>query len=124
MRTEKEKRKLIIKHKQNGEKDKDIIKWLSVSQSTITRIWRLFKATGGVEGEPWRGGRKPLVDDETMRAVFARIEEQPDITENELIEEFSLGISQPALSKRLTKAGYTFKKRCSTPVRKIHSVLP
>ncbi|MCL2477747.1 hypothetical protein [Candidatus Bathycorpusculum sp.] len=46
-----------------------------------------------------------------MTAIVTKIKQQPDITLNELIEEFDLKISQTALCKRLIKLGLTFKKR-------------
>ncbi|MDR2699354.1 MAG: hypothetical protein LBC12_00785 [Nitrososphaerota archaeon] len=44
-----------------------------------------------------------------------KIETTPDITLKELITEFNLHISTVALSKRLVKLGYTFKKKTSHP---------
>jgi transposase len=46
-----------------------------------------------------------------MDQITAKIDCQPDITLKELLEEFNLQISPAALSKRLTKLDYTFKKR-------------
>jgi len=51
------------------------------------------------------------VSQQTMEQITQKIEQQPDITLKELIEEFNLQISPTALSKRLTKLDYTFKKR-------------
>jgi len=46
-----------------------------------------------------------------MDQITQKIEQTPDITLKKLIAEFNLQISHAALSKRLTKLGYTFKKR-------------
>jgi len=36
-------RKKIIQHKENGEKEEDIAKWLLINKSTVTKIWRLYR---------------------------------------------------------------------------------
>lgn len=109
-----EKRRDIIKHMQSGESKGNIAKWLFVCVRTVTRVWNKFQEVGSYEPEPSNCGRKPLVSAETMDEIIRRIEEQPDITLNELIEAFLLRISESALSKRLKKAGLTYKKRLFT----------
>jgi transposase len=104
-------REKIIQHKQNYVNETDIAKWLIISQSTVTKIWALHKTTGSIKPRPRTQGRKPLVTQQTMDQITTKIDNQPDITLKELIEEFNLQISQAALSKRLTKLDYTFKKR-------------
>jgi hypothetical protein len=48
-----------------------------------------------------------------MEQITAKIEQQPAITLNELIEEYNLHLSPAALSKRLKKLDYTFFfKKC------------
>jgi hypothetical protein len=44
-----------------------------------------------------------------------KIETTPDTTLKKLIAEFNLPLSHVALSKRLTKLGYTFKKKTFHP---------
>jgi transposase len=111
--TSKEIREKIIHHKQNYVNEKDIANWLVISQSTVTKVWALHKKTGSIQPKPRTQGRKPLVTQQTMNQITQKIETTPDITLKELIHEFNLPISHAALSKRLTKLGYTFKKRRS-----------
>lgn len=106
-----EKRADIIKHMQAGENKKDISKWLFVSVKTIKRIWNKFLTTGNYEPEPLNNGRKPKVSEEDMDKIVIKIKEQPDITLEELIEQFELSISKSALCRRLIKIGLSFKKR-------------
>ena len=106
-------REIIVKHKENKEKNENIAKWLFVSVSTITRIWKLYQQTGGVETKTHKAGRKPSISKDEFELIAAKIDEQPDITLNQLIEEFELKVSEGALSKRLKKEGLTFKKRLS-----------
>jgi len=111
--TSNEIREKIIQHKQNNINETDIAKWLIISQSTVTKIWALYKKTGTTQPRPRTQGRKPLVNQQTMDKITQKIDNQPDITLKELIAEFNLQISPAALSKRLIKLDYTFKKRAS-----------
>jgi len=108
-----EKRADIIRLIQSGKSKAEIAEWLFVCVRTITRIWDKYTRHGSYEPESRNGGGKPLVSDETMDRVLAKIKEKPDITLLELIQEFNLPISQAALSKRLIKLGLTCKKRRS-----------
>ena len=108
-----EKRADIIKHMKAGERKENIAKWLFVCVRTVTRVWNKFNAVGSYEASPRNSGRKPLVNQETMNLVVAKIKETPDITLLELIGEFKLPISESALCKRLIKLGLTYKKRRS-----------
>ena len=109
--TSKEIREKIIHHKQNYVNEKDIAKWLLISQSTVTKVWALHKTTGSIKPRPRTQGRKPIVSKQTMDQITHKIQQVPGITLKELIHEFNLSISHAALSKRLIKLGYTFKKR-------------
>ena len=106
-----DKREAIIKHKQAGESEANISKWLFIHPCTVQRVWKKYKETGNYEPKPLNNGRKPQVSKETMDRVVIKIQEKPDMTLQELIDEFSLGISQAALCKRLVKLGLSFKKR-------------
>jgi len=106
-----EKRADIVKHMQAGESKENIAKWFFVCERTVTRVWNKFTITGSYEPEPQNSGRKPLVNDETMSQIVAKIKEKPDITLRELIDEFNLPISESALCRRLIKIGLTYKKK-------------
>jgi len=106
-------REIIVKHKQNKEKNENIAKWLFVSVSSITRIWKLFKETGAIEPKTGNAGRKPTLSEEELFEIEETIKEQPDITLLEMIDRFNLGITEGGLSKVLKKRGFSFKKRLS-----------
>lgn len=106
-------RETIVFHKRNGERNEIISKWMRVSISSITRIWKLYKTTGGYAPKPQNSGRKPMVTNAQMDMVIEKIREQPDITLQNLIDELSLGISESALCRRLCAMGFTLKKRHS-----------
>jgi len=113
-----DKRAAIVKHMQDGKNTKDIAKWLLISIRTVERIWRKYKKQGHYQPEPQNCGRKPLVNKTTMDKVVEKIRKQPDITLQELIDEYKLPISQSALCRRLRKLGLTFKKRRSIQTNK------
>jgi transposase len=106
-------REIIVKHKQNKEKNENIAKWLFVSVSSITRIWKLFKETGDLEPKTGNAGRKPILSEEELQEIEKAIENQPDITLLEMIDKFNLDITESGLSKVLKKRGFSFKKRLS-----------
>jgi len=103
-------RKKIILHKENGEKESDIAKWLLINKSTVTKIWRQYREEKTLETKVHKRGRKPAFCEKKMEEIRAKIREQPDITLEELVEVFELKISISALSRKLTKADLTFKK--------------
>jgi len=108
-----EKRAEIIRRLQSGKTKAEVAEQLCVCVRTVARIWDKYTRLGSYEPEPQKSGRKPLVSNETMSDVLAKIKEIPDVTLFELIDEFNLPISQAALSKRLIKLGLTHKKRRS-----------
>jgi transposase len=104
-------REAIVKHKQAGKSVSEIAKWLMIHKQTVSRVWQQFLTTGNVTPKPKNSGRKPKITPQTMENIFTKIEQQPDITINGLIDEFNLQVSESALSKRLKKSGLTYKKR-------------
>jgi len=103
----------IIKHKNNGETEENIAKWLFISKSSVTKIWGKFQKTGKILPEA-RTGRTPKVAEEEMSQVIEKLKEKPDMTINELIVEFNFDITESGMSKKLKKSGVTFKKRQPT----------
>ena len=57
---------------------------------------------------PLNNGIKPKVSKETMGKIIVKIQEIPDMTLQELIDDFALRISQTAFCKRLIKLGLSF----------------
>jgi len=105
----------IISHKKNKEKESDIAKWLFVSESTVTKTWSRYKDSDSFESKLNTRGRKPAFGQDVMDKIVAKIKKQPDITLEELIEEFDLKICESALSRKLSKIDLNFKKRHYTP---------
>lgn len=107
-------RKRIIAAKERGDSHAKIAKEMQVSVSAITRLLALYRETGNYEPRPMYTGRKPRLDAGMLQKVAKRIEEQPDIALQELIDEFTLPVSAPALCKTINgKLGLVRKKNGS-----------
>jgi len=105
-------REMIIHHKKNGKTNREIGKWLCISERSVERIVRLQREKNSVEAKPHNKGRKPAFEDGVMEKITTKIKEQPDITLEELVEEFDLKITASALCRKLKKTDLTRKKRC------------
>ena len=112
-----EKRQLLIEAKQRGETEKEIAKWLLISERSVTSIWRLYRDSGSFSPIPYTG-RKPVMPAEKWADVIKLVTDQPDKTLDEIIEELSLPIHKSRLSVLLIEAGYSFKKRQLIPPNK------
>ena len=95
-------RKKIIEARERGESYENIVKWFKVSISTIFNILRKYKETGFYEAKEFPGKQSSFTDEMNSK-IIAKIKETPDITQQGLIDELKLSISQPGLSKHLKK---------------------
>ena len=104
-------RKRVIDAKLRGDTEEKIALEKEVCKSTVTKIWSLYRKTGSYQPLPNPSGRKPKLSEEQLSQIKKTIEEQPDITLQELIDEFNLPISISALSKNVRfKLNLHYKK--------------
>ena len=108
-----EKRALLIGAKKRGETEKDIAKWLEISERSVTTIWKRYRESGSFEPIPYPG-RTPLLTKEKWEETKIFVANNPDATLDEIIEELSLPIQKSRLSVLLIEAGLSFKKRHCT----------
>lgn len=107
-------RKRIIEDRQKGHSIARIAMEKGVSASTIDKLLKKAKDTGSYAPRPLNNGRKPFLSDAVKREIEAKIIAQPDITLDEIIEEFKLEICRSALSKIVRfKLGFNYKKNPS-----------
>jgi len=104
-------RENIIYHHKNGATNEEIVKWLRISKSSVKRILRMHREEKPIEVKAYKRGRKPAFCEAKMNKIAKRIREQPDITLEELKEEFHLNLSISALCRKLLKRELTLKKR-------------
>jgi len=104
-------RKRIIDAKLRGDTEDRIAREKEVNKSTITKLWALYRETGSYEARPNPNGRKPALSSQQLEQITIRINEQPDITLQELIDEFNLPVCVSALCRTVNnKLGFRFKK--------------
>ena len=108
-----DKRELIITAKQRGENEKTIMKWLNISRSTITKIYKRYQITGNIQPKPYKGNNRKITP-EIEEKIKTALKNKPDTTTTELIAELDLKISKSGLSKHLAKMNLSYKKRHST----------
>jgi transposase len=104
-----EKRELLIAAKKRGETEKSIAKWLEISTSSVTLIWKQYRKTGGYLPAPYPG-RKPILTAEKFEEAKKYVTKNPDATLEEIIEALSLPIHKSRLSVLLIEAGFSLKK--------------
>jgi transposase len=104
-------RKRIIEAKLRGDTENKIAQEKEVNRSTITKLWALYRETGSYEARPNPNGRKPALSQKQLDQITNRINEQPDITLQELIDELNLPVCVSALCRTVNnKLGFRFKK--------------
>ena len=104
-------RKRIIEAKLRGDIEDKIAREKEVNKSTITKLCALYRETGSYEARPNPNGRKPALSSQKLEQITIRINEQPDITLQELIDELNLPVCVSALCRTIrNKLGFCFKK--------------
>ena len=107
-------RKRIIDAKLRGDTEDKIAREKEVNKSTITKLWALYRKTGSYEARPNPNGRKPALSPLQLEQITIKINEQPDITLQELIDELSLPVCVSALCRTVNnKLGFRFKKNAA-----------
>jgi len=113
-------RKRIIDAKKRGDTEVTVAKEKDVSQSAVTKLWSLYRATGSYSPRPDPCGRKPLLSAEDLARIGQAVEERADITLHELKENLHLPVCISALSTAIReKLGLKFKKKRYTPANRI-----
>jgi transposase len=104
-------RKRIIEAKLRGDTEDKIAAEKEVNKSTITKLWALYRETGSYEARPNPNGRKPALSAGQLEQIARKIDAQPDITLQELIDGLKLPVCVSALCRTVNnKLGYRFKK--------------
>ena len=107
-------RKRIIEAKLRGDTEDTIAREKEVNKSTITKLWSLYKETGSYEPRPNPNGRKPALSLRQLDMIANKINEQPDISLQELIDELNLPVCVSALCRTVNnKLKLHFKKNAA-----------
>jgi len=104
-------RKRIIDAKLRGDTEDKIAAEKEVSKSAITKLWALYRETGSYEARPNPNGRKPALSENQLEQITQKINKEPDITLQELIDALELPVCVSALCRTVNnKLGLSFKK--------------
>lgn len=113
-------RKIIQACERGTESQRQIAEWFSVSQSFVESVWHHYRHSGG-ECVPHRrrAGRHPRLDEACHEKLRGWLEEQSDLTLQELIDRLgaAMGIvvSEPTMCRVLQQLGMRRKKRHYMP---------
>jgi transposase len=97
----------------------EVAQRFGVSPSFVRDLVRLQRETGSIAPRPHGGGRRPVADEEGLRAVAAAVAEHPGATYAELMQELarrrvgrrSYRFSNGSLGRTLQRLQLTRKKR-------------
>lgn len=80
-----ETRKLLIETDEKTGNAKEVAECFAVDKSTVYRLSRQKKLTGSVKLKTNKQGRKPSLSQKDLSNIDKAIQEQPDITIDEII---------------------------------------
>ena len=106
-----EARELLVKAYENNSDADYLAKVFSISKSSVYRLVAQKRKTGSVELQVNKRGRKPILSEEDKQKIAQLIDEQPDITIDEIRETLSLRASYATVDRAVRKMGYTYKKK-------------
>jgi transposase len=88
-----------------------IAKLFSVSIPCVSNYLQLRAQTGSLEPRPNPGGRSPAIAEERYAELRQLLDEQPDLTLDQIRDRMHLSCSLAAISRTLTKLQLTRKKK-------------
>ena len=106
-----EERHLIIQALNHHIPVKEIAECFSVNTSTIYRLRKQMEKTGSVETRTSLRGRKHVLSDDDIVHIDSLIQQQPDITIQEIMDTLHLKVSDETVRKAVLKLGYVYKKK-------------
>lgn len=106
-----EARKLVLEAWDKTHNAEEIAKYFSVNKSTVYRLVERRERIGSYETRTNLRGRKPALSKEQRDAIIQLVQEQPDITIHEILEQLHLNVCGETVRRTLLKAGYTYKKK-------------
>jgi transposase len=107
-------RKRIIEAKLRGNTEDKIAREKEVNKSTVTKLWALYRKTGSYAARPNPNGRKPKLSPQQLEQITNTINDKPDITLQELIDELKLPVCVSALCRTVrNKLGFRYKKNAA-----------
>lgn len=101
-----------------GGSTQEVAEQLEVSESWVRRVKQRYREGGEIDRRPSGGDRCSKLDDEALECLRRMVEEQPDLTLEQLREQverrLKTKLSVAAIGRSLRKLGLSFKKSRST----------
>ena len=99
-----EARKLLIEawnntHNAKGEHFKEIAECFSVNTSTVYRLEKQMRETGSVKTRTSQRGRKHALTPEDIQNIDRVVQQEPDITIDEIIDKLDLHVCNETVRK-------------------------
>lgn len=96
----------------------EIARLFKVSVPWIKKLLRQRRQTGSIAPKPHGGGWTPKFSGESLKRLKARVEQNPDATVQELLEQSGVDASIMAVHRALERLGCRRKKSRSGPLNK------
>ena len=106
-----EARELIVKAYERSHNAKEVARNFGVHRSTVHRLVKQMKETGNVELQTNKRGRHKVLNEKDMENIRKAVEEQPDITIDEIIEKLQLSVCNETVRKAVINLGFVYKKK-------------
>ena len=106
-----EARKLLIEAWNNTHNAKEIAECFSVNTSTVYRLEKQRRETGSVKTKPSQRGRTHALTPEDIHNIDRMVQQEPDITIDEIIDKLDLHVCNETVRKAVIKLGYSYKKK-------------
>ncbi len=109
--------RVVAAFDRTGMTDQEAAALFRIGEATVRRWKRLRRQKGSLEPKRFSGGNPPRIAPEQYPVVRAIVEEQPDLTDQEVAWEFhrrtGRPVSRPSMNRVLLKLALTRKKRLS-----------
>lgn len=106
-----EARKLVVEAYKKTHNAQEVADLFSISKWTVYHMMQKMRATGSVELRTNQRGRKQLLDNTVLSEIKDLIEQQPDITINEICDTLHLKASYTTVERAVIKLGFSIKKK-------------
>ena len=106
-----ETRKLLIEAWNKTHNAKEIAECFSVNTSTVYRLEKQMRETGSVKTRTSQRGRKHALTPEDLQNIDRVVQQEPDITIDEIIDKLGLHVCNETVRKAVIKPGYSYKKK-------------
>ena len=106
-----ETRKLLIEAWNKTHNAKEIAECFSVNTSTVYRLEKQMRETGSVKTMTSQRGRKHALTPEDIQNIDWVVQQEPDLTIDEIIDKLGLHVCNETVRKAVIKLGYSYKKK-------------